>query len=66
MTGDGYVWLLLGWYHSGWYLEEDVSIDCSRDEMKQAVERSYYISTESLHIGASDQPTISGLVSWIY
>lgn len=65
MVGDGYVWMLLGYYSKGWYLEDDEDIDCTRDEMRQAVEKSLYLSLASINIGTGSEPTFSGIVSHV-
>ena len=66
MTGEGYAWLILGWYAVGWHLDPDEDIDCTQDEMKQAVEGASYIGIESLHIGISKDPLISNIVSKLF
>ena len=65
MTGAGYVWIILGWYTPGWYLTEDEYNECTRDEIKQAVEGTLYISAETLTVSTSKLPTVSGIVSYI-
>ena len=65
MTGPGYVWMTLGWYHSTWFLNEDEHVRCSSEEMKRAAESSQYISTESLQLSTSDELTVANIVSMI-
>ena len=67
ITGEGYVWLMVGWYREGWYLEEnfvkeDLLLSCTRDQMKAAVEGSLYISTETLNFRPDNEKIVSGLV----
>ena len=63
MTGEDYVWFFFAWYSDGWYLAEDSSVSCTRAEMKEAVEGSFYISTQAQNLSPSQEPTISGLVN---
>ena len=63
LTGDGYVWFFFSWYSDGWYLVEDSSVSCTRAEMKEAVEGSFYISTQAQNIIIGQEPTLSGLVT---
>ena len=71
MTGVGYAWLMIGWYRDGWYLDEEFIqeerknglLNCTQEELKQAVEGSYYIATESMNLRPDENTTIiSGLV----
>ena len=71
LTGEGIVWFLIGWYSNGWYddekhFEEDSLLNCTRDELKRAVESSLYIATEGLNLRTDDKPTISGRVRQTY
>ena len=63
IIGEGYVWIFYTWYSKEWYLAEDSSLSCTRAEMKEAVEGSFYISTHAQDLSPSQEPTISGLVS---
>ena len=66
MTGPGYVWMILGWYHSTWYHNEDDTVRCSEDEMRQAAQSSQYISTESLQLSTSQHVTVANIVSCLF
>ena len=62
MTGEGYMWMIVGWMGIGWYLTEDAAISCSQADMKLAVESSLYIATEFEILSTSEEPGISGMV----
>lgn len=62
MFGEHYMWLLLDWYdNKKWWLVKDGEIDCTEEQMKQAVEG--YFSIESARIVPNKLPTVSGMVS---
>ncbi|XP_038069217.1 uncharacterized protein LOC119738403 [Patiria miniata] len=61
MTSADYVWMLIGWYKDKWWLDDDDTITCSVDEMRMAVEGVQYISTESLPLSTSKEPTVAGI-----
>lgn len=62
MYGPGYFWFLTGWYNDRWYLEEDETIDCTREQMAETVESSLYIGTQARLLGKANSTTISGIV----
>ncbi|XP_071964124.1 gamma-aminobutyric acid type B receptor subunit 1-like [Antedon mediterranea] len=60
LYGRNYAWFLLGWYKPRWWEEPDHAIDCTPEQLYQAVEG--YFSTEDLPLSIdTDQVTISGL-----
>lgn len=62
MYGAKYVWLLLDWYdNTRWWLEDDASIDCTKDQMTAAVQG--YFSIESVGIVLDNTPTLSRMVN---
>ena len=61
ITGKDYVWMLIGWYNHEWWEKEDEHIDCSPEEMREAVKG--YISVESLQLGDPDVVTVANIVS---
>ena len=64
MTGNGYVWLLVGWYnHQWWEAYDESNSECSVEETKEAVESSFYIATETTHLSTKQGPTIAHIVS---
>lgn len=62
MFGAGYFWLLVGWYNSNWYTEENGALECTTEQMAEAVESSMYISTQARLLGGENVTTISGIV----
>ncbi|XP_071833141.1 gamma-aminobutyric acid type B receptor subunit 1-like isoform X3 [Apostichopus japonicus] len=61
MFGAGYFWLLVGWYNSNWYTEENGALECTTEQMAEAVESSMYISTQARLLGGENVTTISGI-----
>ncbi|XP_067676296.1 gamma-aminobutyric acid type B receptor subunit 1-like [Haliotis asinina] len=53
------IWILIGWLNVKWYMEKDVTIDCTPDQMARALEGAIY--TGFLYLDPFDTPTISGL-----
>lgn len=61
MYGAKYVWLLVGWYMRDWWLVEDDGIDCTPEELTEAVEG--YFAVDSMDTNVDDRMSVSGLVS---
>ncbi|KAJ8044803.1 Gamma-aminobutyric acid type B receptor subunit 1 [Holothuria leucospilota] len=61
LYGEGYVWLVVGWYNADWHLQDNGILDCSLEEMKEVVESSMYISTQARLLGDEDVMTIAGV-----
>ena len=61
MTGKGYVWMIISWYTDGWWAKEDESIDCTPEEMREAV--MGYICIDSTLLGDPNDITIANIVS---
>ena len=56
------MWLLLDWYdNKQWWLVKDGEVDCTEEQMSQAVQG--YFSIESARIVSNREPTISKFVS---
>ena len=53
----------VGWYARQWWEIPDDVVTCSLEELRDAVESSYYISTESLQFGTSPDLTVANIVS---
>ena len=67
MTGEKYVWMMLGYYSHAWYMSEeyiaaDSHLNCTADELKKAVEESIFIATESIFVSTSEGAVVSGKV----
>ncbi|XP_071791804.1 gamma-aminobutyric acid type B receptor subunit 1-like [Asterias amurensis] len=61
LTGPDYVWIIIGWYKTKWWQEEDPKVSCTLDEMQRAVAGAQYFATESLQLSTSPEPTIAGI-----
>nr|XP_054755802.1 gamma-aminobutyric acid type B receptor subunit 2-like isoform X2 [Lytechinus pictus] len=61
MYGAKYVWLLVGWYMRDWWLVEDDRIDCTPEELTEAVEG--YFAVDSMDTNIDDRMSVSGLTS---
>ena len=54
----------MDWYdNKPWWLVKDDKIDCTEGQMRMATDG--YFSVESARIISNEEPTISGMVSWI-
>jgi gamma-aminobutyric acid type B receptor len=61
LYGPKYVWFIIGWYPDNWYLENDPAIDCTMEQMKEAVQG--HLTTEGLMLNQDNTQTFSGMVS---
>ncbi|PIK62322.1 hypothetical protein BSL78_00753 [Apostichopus japonicus] len=62
MYGEGYMWLIPGWYNKDWYKEEpDSGIDCTVGEISLFIESTMYISTQERLLGKEDTVTVAGI-----
>ncbi|XP_071821055.1 gamma-aminobutyric acid type B receptor subunit 1-like isoform X2 [Apostichopus japonicus] len=59
--GPNRVWFLIGWYPDNWYAEKDDNIDCTPEQLKEALEG--HITTEGMMLKPDDSPSISGMTS---
>lgn len=55
------MWFIIGWYPDNWYAEKDENINCTVDQMREALEGHF--TTEGLMRSQDDVATISGLTS---
>ncbi|XP_072048089.1 gamma-aminobutyric acid type B receptor subunit 2-like [Amphiura filiformis] len=55
-----YVWIVPGWYSQQWWIDENDQINCTVNEMNEAVSSTTILTTEQLNIGTKDRATISG------
>lgn len=60
LFGKKYVWFLIGWYADNWFKTYDPSINCTVDEMTQAVEG--HITTEIVMLNPANTRSISNMV----
>lgn len=61
LFGKKYVWFLIGWYADNWFKTYDPSINCTVDEMTEAVEG--HITTEIVMLNPANTRSISNMVS---
>ena len=61
LFGKKYVWFLIGWYADNWFKIYDPSINCTVDEMTEAVEG--HITTEIVMLNPANTRSISNMVS---
>lgn len=60
LYGPKYVWFIIGWYPDNWYRKEDKNINCTADQLKEALDGSF--ATEGLMFNLDNSRTISGMV----
>ncbi|XP_072047142.1 gamma-aminobutyric acid type B receptor subunit 1-like [Amphiura filiformis] len=63
MTGDGYVWMLVGWYLNKWWEIDFGQLDCTTEELTNAVGNSYYFGLRSQGLSSSDDITIGNMTA---
>lgn len=61
LFGKKYVWFLIGWYADNWFKTYDPSINCTVDEMTEAVEG--HITTEIVMLNPANTRSISNMTS---
>ncbi|XP_072043527.1 gamma-aminobutyric acid type B receptor subunit 1-like [Amphiura filiformis] len=59
MATAEYVWIMPGWYTQQWWTEDNNAINCTVDEMNDAVNSTTILTTHQLHPGPKDGRTIS-------
>lgn len=60
LFGKKYVWFLIGWYADNWFRIKDANINCTEEEMKEAVEG--HITTEIVMLNPENTRSISNMV----
>ncbi|NP_001164698.1 GABA b receptor precursor [Saccoglossus kowalevskii] len=61
LYGPKYVWFIIGWYPDNWYTVQDDKINCTAEQLKEALEG--HLTTEVMMLNPDDSPTISGRTS---
>ena len=61
ITGEGYLWMLIGWYNDKWWEKDDPEVKCTSTELREAIRG--YISLESLTLGDPSVVTVANIVS---
>ena len=55
------MWFIIGWYPDNWFAEADPSINCTADQMKEALQGHF--TTEGLMVNPDENDTtISAMV----
>ncbi len=65
MTGNGYVWMLLGFYPDKWWEVDYGPVDCTAEEITEAVVGSKYIGIRTQGLSSTDEPIIGNIVGVI-
>ena len=55
------MWFIIGWYPNNWYKVYDESINCTADQLKEALEG--HITTEAVILHQENTMTKSNMVS---
>lgn len=64
MYGPKYVWILLGYIEKEWWNLEDSSVECSPEEMFEAMDG--HLATDHLYHTDKEKRTVSGKVRCQY
>ncbi|XP_038051812.1 gamma-aminobutyric acid type B receptor subunit 1-like [Patiria miniata] len=63
MYGAKYVWIVPGWLEWHWWRKTDASIDCSVEQMDEAVAYHFAVNIDNLPSDANRAPSLSGMTS---
>ena len=55
------MWFIIGWYPNNWYKVNDTSINCTADQLKEALEGHF--TTEAVILHQENTVTKSNMVS---
>ncbi|XP_042308292.1 gamma-aminobutyric acid type B receptor subunit 1 [Sceloporus undulatus] len=61
LFGKKYVWFLIGWYADNWFRIKDANINCTEEEMREAVEGHF--TTEIVMLNPENTRSISNMTS---
>lgn len=64
LYGKKYVWFLIGWYADNWFKIKDPSINCTLEQMSEAVEG--HVTTEIVMLNPETVRGASNLVRHIF
>lgn len=64
LYGKKYVWFLIGWYADNWFKIKDPAINCTMEQMTEAVEG--HVTTEIVMLNPETVRGASNLVGEIY
>jgi gamma-aminobutyric acid type B receptor len=60
LYGKKYVWFIIGWYPNNWYKVDDPSINCTSEQLKEALEG--HITTEAVILHQEKTKTDTNMV----
>ncbi|XP_072048302.1 gamma-aminobutyric acid type B receptor subunit 2-like [Amphiura filiformis] len=66
MTGEGYVWMIAGWYQNKWWELDLGQLDCTKEELTAAVGGSHYIGIRSQSLSSTDDMTVGNVTASEY
>ncbi|KAH3798193.1 hypothetical protein DPMN_151786, partial [Dreissena polymorpha] len=61
LYGRKYVWFIIGWYPDNWYKVEDPSVNCTADQLREALEG--HITTEAVILHQENTVTFSNMTA---
>ncbi|XP_069119655.1 gamma-aminobutyric acid type B receptor subunit 1-like isoform X3 [Argopecten irradians] len=61
LYGKKYVWFIIGWYPDNWYKKYDPKINCTADQLKEALEGHF--ATEAVVLHQENTATLSHMTS---
>ncbi|XP_070531823.1 gamma-aminobutyric acid type B receptor subunit 1-like isoform X2 [Ptychodera flava] len=61
LYGRKYIWFIIGWYPDNWYTVRDDKVNCTADQLKEALEG--HLTTEVMMLNPDDSVTVSGMTS---
>ncbi|XP_021367272.1 gamma-aminobutyric acid type B receptor subunit 1-like [Mizuhopecten yessoensis] len=61
LYGKKYVWFIIGWYPDNWYKKYDPKVNCTADQLKEALEGHF--ATEAVVLHQENTATLSHMTS---
>ncbi|KAJ8300573.1 hypothetical protein KUTeg_022092 [Tegillarca granosa] len=61
LYGKKYVWIIIGWYPDNWYRQQDSKVNCTAQQLKEALEG--HLTTEAIQLHQENTQTVSGMTS---
>ena len=65
MMRSGYVWMIYDWYDKGWWKQTNQNIECTIEQMDEAINSSTIFTLSRTYFDTSGKPTVSGWVRHI-
>ena len=66
MMRSGYVWLIYDWLGDSWWKQNNHEIECTIEEMDEAVISSTVLTLSRSFFDTSGKPTVSGWVRILF